>query len=83
MPGLPSPAALRNAAVACVAGAGVALLGVSVSNLAAIDGTLAAAQQAAPAQQIPVSYVRGRDCHRTRHHREAAPAQAPSSNEQY
>ena len=66
MPGLPSPSALRNAGVACVAGAGVALLGLSLTNVASMDSTLAAAtQQPAPIHRTTqVSYETKRDCPR-------------------
>jgi hypothetical protein len=64
MLGLPSPSALRNAAVAAVAGAGVALVGLSLTNVASMDGTLAAAtHQAAPVHHTTqVSFVTKRKC---------------------
>lgn len=74
MLGLPSPATLRHAAVASVAGAGIALMGVSFANVASIDGTLSAAatQQAVPApapiERTQVSFRDVRDCHRDRPH---------------
>jgi len=75
MLGLPSTAALRNAAVACVAGAGVALVGLSLSNVASIDGTLAAAteQPARIEHAAPVSFDGARHCPRERP-RSSAPA---------
>jgi hypothetical protein len=74
MPGLPSPSGLRNAAVACIAGAGVALVGLSLANVASIDGTLAAATPApAVVHSTDVRFQTPRDCPRT-HHRPAASA---------
>jgi hypothetical protein len=79
MLGLPSTAAVRNAAVACVAGAGVALVGLSVSNVASIDGTLAAATPS-PAPAVHNALVswdqKKRMCPRVHRH---APGQASSS----
>ncbi len=76
MLGLPSPSGLRHAAVASVAGAGVALIGLSLSNVASIDGTLAAATQApAPithSSQVSFDGVRG--CPRGHHPHPHAPA---------
>jgi hypothetical protein len=64
MLGLPSPSVLRNAAVASVAGAGVALVGLSLTNVASMDSTLAAAtHQATPIHHTTqVSYVTKRTC---------------------
>ena len=64
MLGLPSRTALRNASVACVAGAGVALLGLSLTNVASMDATLAAAtEQPAPVHRtMPVSFETKQDC---------------------
>jgi hypothetical protein len=72
MLGLPSPSALRNAAVASIAGAGIALVGLSLTNVAAMDGTLAAAtHQPAPIHRTTqVSYVTKRDC--PREHRQTS-----------
>ena len=82
MLGLPSPSALRNAGVACVAGAGVALLGLSLTNVASMDSTLAAAtQQPAPVHQTTqVSYETKRDC--PREHRPTK-TNHPASDLQY
>jgi hypothetical protein len=76
MLGLPSPSVLRNAAVASVAGAGVALVGLSLTNVASMDGTLAAAtHQAAPVHSTTqVSFVTKRKCPLAHHHRTPAPA---------
>lgn len=67
MIGLPSAPALRRASVAAVAGAGLALVGLSFSNIAALDGTLRAAteQAAPPAQQdtgVSFATQQVRDC---------------------
>ena len=61
---LPSPRALRRTAVAGVAGAGFALVGLSFSNVAAMDSTLKAATEQAtpPVSARDVSYVPRRDC---------------------
>jgi hypothetical protein len=86
MLGLPSTAAVRNAAVACVAGAGVALVGLSVSNMASIDGTLAAATpHPAPVHSSLVSWDGSPTCRRAHRHapQQASPAPAPSSDLQY
>lgn len=83
MLGLPSPAALRHAAVASVAGAGVALMGLSFANVASIDGTLSAATQRpapapepAPIEPTQVSFHE-RGCHRDRPHQQG-PASSPA-----
>jgi hypothetical protein len=78
MLGLPSPSALRHAAVASVAGAGVALVGLSLTNVAAMDGTLAAATQApAPIHHTTqVSYVTKHGC--AREHRPTSKNQTTS-----
>jgi hypothetical protein len=66
---LPSAAALQRTAVAGIAGAGIALVGLSVSGFAGLDSNLRAATE----QQYPaVHQVRSvgfagqqvRDCHR-------------------
>ena len=81
MLGLPSPSALRNAAVASVAGAGVALIGLSFSNVASMDSTLAAATRPAPVvHSTQVSFVTKRDC--PREHRQTSTDRA-TSNVQY
>jgi hypothetical protein len=74
MLGLPSPSALRNAAVAAVAGAGVALVGLSLTNVASMDGTLAAAtHQATPVHHTTqVSFVTKRKCPPVHHRTPAA-----------
>jgi hypothetical protein len=71
MLGLPSPSALRTAAVAVVAGAGVSLVGLSFANVAAMDGSLAAATQhpASVQQDSDVSFRAVRDCPRGHAHR--------------
>lgn len=76
MLGLPSRSTLRNAAVASVAGAGVALLGLSLTNVAAMDGTLAAAtHQPAPIHRTTqVSFETKRDCPREHHRTSNHPA---------
>jgi hypothetical protein len=76
MSGLPSPSSLRSAAVAAVAGAGVALFGLSLTNVASMDGTLAAAtQQAKPIHHTTqVSFVTKQNCPREQHRK--APASA-------
>lgn len=78
MLGLPSPSTLRNTAVASIAGAGVALIGLSLTNVASMDGTLAAAtQQPTPIHHTTqVSYVTKRDC--PREHRQTPQSQAAS-----
>jgi hypothetical protein len=77
--GLRSPSSLRNVALAGVTGAGVALVGLSLANVASMDGTLAAAtQQAKPIRHTTqVSFVTKRNCPRE-HHRTA-----PASDVQY
>ena len=83
---LPSPAALRTAAVAAVAGAGVALLGLSVANVAAIDAPLAAAtHQARPPvlHTTQVSYVGRRDCPWHHRHAPATRTDAPAPDLEY
>lgn len=67
---LPSAVALQRAAVAATAGAGVALVGLSVSGFSGLDSNLAAATQ----QQVPALHQDHapralvgrsiRDCHR-------------------
>jgi hypothetical protein len=78
MLGLPSPSALRLAAVASIAGAGVALIGLSLTNVASMDGTLAAAtHQPAPIHDTrQVSYVTKRGC--LREHRQTSTSQSAS-----
>ncbi len=59
MLGLRPAAILRRSAPAAAAGAGVALVGVSVANLAALDGDLKAAVQPPPAHERAVSWDAG------------------------
>jgi hypothetical protein len=64
MPALPSASAARNVGVAAAIGAGLALVGISVSGIAGMDGTLRAASERSLAHHRQVSYVTspGGDC---------------------
>jgi hypothetical protein len=83
MPALPSATAVRRAGLAAAVGAGMALVGVSVSGIAGMDDTLRAATERPALHDRSVSYVsrRAGDCRRPDRPRSerAAPADLPTT----